>query len=107
MDVLGDVLAMARVDAALMATFDARAPWGIELPARHGASFHAVVAGTAWFTRDGAPPRQLGPGDLTLLPTGMRHELASEPGVPLRRFDDDLKRTLIQTNGELILDGPG
>jgi hypothetical protein len=29
MDVLGDVLAVARVDAALMATFDARAPWGI------------------------------------------------------------------------------
>jgi AraC-like DNA-binding protein len=107
MDVLGDVLAMARVDAALMATFDARAPWGIELPARRGASFHTVVAGTCWFTSDGGPPRQLGPGDLMLLPTGMPHQLASEPGLPLRRFDDDLKRRLIQPNGELVIAGPG
>jgi AraC-like DNA-binding protein len=107
MDVLGDVLAMARVDAALMATFDARAPWGIELPARRGASFHTVVAGTCWLSVDGAAPRHLGPGDLILLPTGMRHELTSEPGLPLRRLDDDLKRTLIQPNGELAIDGPG
>ena len=107
MDVLGDVLSMARVDAALMATFDARAPWGIELPARRGASFHAVVAGTCWVSFDGAPARLLGPGDLTLLPTGVRHELRSEPGLPLRRFDDDLKRTLIQSNGELVIEGPG
>lgn len=41
---LGDVLAIARVDAALLATLDARAPWGIELPARQGAAFHVVVA---------------------------------------------------------------
>ncbi len=107
MDVLGDVLAIARVDAALMATYDARAPWGIELPARQGATFHAVVAGTCWFTADGAPPRQLAPGDLVLLPTGARHELATAPDQPLRPFDEDLKRSLIQPSGELVLDGPG
>ncbi len=38
------MLAIARVDAALLATLDARAPWGIELPARQGAAFHVVVA---------------------------------------------------------------
>lgn len=107
MDVLSDVLATARVDAALMATLDARAPWGLELPARRGASFHAVVAGTCWITVDGAPPRQLTPGDLVLLPTGVRHELAAEPGLPLRRFDEDLKRSLVRPDGELVVDGPG
>jgi AraC-like DNA-binding protein len=106
-DVLGDVLAVSRVEAALLATFDARAPWGIELPARRGASFHAVVAGSCWITIDGAPPRQLMPGDLVLLPTGTRHELATEHGLPLRRFDDDLKRALITPGGDLVLDGPG
>nr|AGM21658.1 transcriptional regulator [Couchioplanes caeruleus] len=90
-----------------MATFDAGAPWGIELPARQGASFHAVVAGTCWFTTDGAAPRQLTPGDLVLLPAGVRHELATEPGIPLRLFDEDLKRSLIQPDGTLGLDGPG
>ncbi|MEO3781882.1 AraC family transcriptional regulator [Actinocorallia sp. B10E7] len=107
MDVLGDMLAVARVDAALMATFDARAPWGIELPARQGASFHAVVAGTCWFTADDAPPRRLEPGDLVLLPTGARHGLASAPGMPSRHFDDGLKRTLIRPTGELVIEGPG
>jgi AraC-like DNA-binding protein len=107
MDVLADVLAVARVHGALLATFNAGAPWGIELPARPGASFHAVVAGTCWFTADGVPPRQLAPGDVVLLPGGVRHELASEPGLPLRRFDEDLKRDLIRPDGELLLDGPG
>jgi AraC-like DNA-binding protein len=106
-DVLADMLAVARVRAALLATLSARSRWGIELPARRGAAFHAVVAGTCWFTVDGAPPRQLVPGDLVFLPAGGRHELASEPGVPLQTFDEDLKRALIQPNGELHLGGPG
>lgn len=101
------MLALARVDASLMATFDARAPWAIELPARQGASFHAVVDGTCWFTADGAPPRQLAPGDLVLLPAGTRHALATDPHLPTRRFDDHLKRSLIQPGGDLVLDGPG
>ncbi|MDG4768318.1 AraC family transcriptional regulator [Solwaraspora sp. WMMD406] len=107
MDVLGDVLALARVDASLLATFDARAPWAIELPARSGAAFHAVVAGTCWFAADGTPPRRLAPGDVVLLPAGARHQLATDPDLPPRRFDDDLKRGLIRADGDLVLDGPG
>lgn len=107
MDVLADVLALVRVDAALLATFDACAPWGIDLPPRVGASFHAVVAGMCWFTAEGAPPFRLTPGDLVLLPTGVRHQLTSDLGVPLRPFDDSLKRELISPRGELVLTGPG
>ena len=103
---LSDVLTVAGVSGALMATFDARAPWAIELPERAGASFHAVVAGTCWFTADGQAPRQLTPGDLVLLPSGVRHELAAEPGLPPRRFDEDLKAALITPDGELVIDGP-
>uniref|UniRef100_A8M1A6 Transcriptional regulator, AraC family n=1 Tax=Salinispora arenicola (strain CNS-205) TaxID=391037 RepID=A8M1A6_SALAI len=106
-DVLGDVLALARVDASLLATFDARAPWAIELPARQGASFHAVVAGTCWLTVEDMQPRQLAPGDLVLMPTGVRHEFSTDLNLPTRRFDDDLKRSLIQPDGDLMLHGPG
>ena len=104
---LSDVLTVAGVSGALMATFDACAPWAIELPERAGASFHAVVAGTCWFTADGQAPCQLTPGDLVLLPSGVRHELAAEPGLPPRRFDEDLKAALITPDGELVIDGPG
>ena len=104
---LSDVLTVARVSSALMATFDARAPWAIELPERAGASFHAVVAGTCWFTVSGQQPRQLTPGDLVLLPSAARHELAAEPGLPTRRFDEGLKASLITPGGELVIDGPG
>ena len=96
---------MAR--GALLATVDARAPWGIELPARPRAAFHLVVAGTCWITATGAPPRQLTPGDLVLLPTGAQHVLAAEPGLPLRRFDENLKRAALTPDGELCLDWPG
>lgn len=107
MDVLGDVLELARVRGSLLATVQAQAPWGLELPARDGAAFHAVVSGTCWFSADGAPPRRLLPGDLVLLPGGLQHELMAEPGLPLRRFDEDLKRELITEDGELVLAGPG
>jgi AraC-like DNA-binding protein len=106
-DVLGDVLALARVDASLMAIFDAGAPWAIELPARQGAAFHAVVAGTCWLAIEGAPPRHLAPGDLVLMPAGAQHQLASDPDLPARRFDENLKRSLIRPDGELVVDGPG
>jgi AraC-like DNA-binding protein len=115
-DVLSDVLAVAQVDSALMATFDARAPWGVSLSSRRGAYFHAVVAGTCWFVphlEDGGPstPRLLTPGDLLLLPGGSPHELASEPPgperAPLQAFTQDLKRHLISPTGELVIAGPG
>jgi AraC-like DNA-binding protein len=114
-DVLSDVLSVAQVDSALMATFDARSPWGIALPTRPGAYFHAVVAGTCWFAAqlpDGpSRPRQLTPGDLVLLPAGTPHELSSEaPGparAPLTPFTEDLKRRLVTPEGELVLEGPG
>ncbi len=99
-----------------MATFDARAPWGVSLSSRRGAYFHAVVAGTCWFVphlEDGGAgsPRMLTPGDLLLLPAGSPHELASEPPgpgrAPLRAFTPDLKRSLITPSGELVIEGPG
>jgi AraC-like DNA-binding protein len=107
MDVLDDVLALARVRAALLATFDARAPWGIDLPARAGASFHAVLSGVCWLQLDGGPAQQLTAGDLILLPGGARHALSTEIGLPLRPFDEQLKRELITEDGELVLEGPG
>jgi Cupin len=57
------------------------APWGLELPATTGASFHAVISGMAWLRVDGLEPPQLMPGDLLLLATWRSHRLASDPSA--------------------------
>lgn len=104
---LSDVLTVAQVSGVLLGTLNAQAPWAIELPESAGAAFHAVVAGTCWLTIDGQAPHQLTPGDLVLLPSRVRHELAAEPGFPPRRFDEVLKASLITLGGEIVIDGPG
>jgi AraC-like DNA-binding protein len=107
MDPLADVMDVSRVQGALLAAVRAGAPWGLELPQNAGASFHAVTAGTAWLRVDGTDPRQLMPGDVLLLPTGIPHRLSSAPDGPCRPFDRAVKETLMTPDGDLVLDGPG
>ena len=71
-DPLADVLDLSRVRGALHGNVRACAPWGLDLPASAGASFHAITSGTAWLRVDGDEPLQLMPGDVLLLPTGVR-----------------------------------
>ena len=58
-------------------------PWGLLLPAMPRLlMFHVVTSGRCWLEVDGADPRLLEPGDLTLVPHGEGHRLTSEPGIP-------------------------
>jgi AraC-like DNA-binding protein len=106
-DPLADVLDLSRVRGALMANVRACAPWGLELPQSPGASFHAVTAGTAWLRVADAPPTQLMPGDLLLLPTGIAHRLSSEPRARCRPFDRRMKEERMTPTGDLTLGGAG
>ena len=100
MDPLADVLDLARVRGALLASVRASAPWGLALPQGDGASFHAVTSGTAWMCVAEHEPIQLMPGDLVLLPTGARAH-------------DELGRCpwtcppYVKTPGELAIGGTG
>jgi AraC-like DNA-binding protein len=107
MDPLADVLDLSRVSGALMANVRACAPWGLDLPERRGASFHAITSGTAWLRVEGGDPLQLMPGDVFLLPTGERHRLSSEPTGRCVRFDASMKERLMTTEGDLALGGSG
>lgn len=107
MDPLADVLDLSRVQGALLANVRAHAPWGIALPPNSRASFHAVTSGTAWLRVDGQEPRQLMPGDLLLLPSGIAHRLSSEPGGRCRPFDRSMKEEEMTPEGDLELAGPG
>ena len=107
MDPLADVLDLARVHGALMASVRAADPWGLDIPAGPAASFHAVTSGTCWLRVPGRPPLQLVAGDVLLLPTGAAHELVSAPDGTTVPFDSGTKREHLTDEGELVLGGAG
>jgi AraC-like DNA-binding protein len=102
-DPLSDLLDLSRVSVALMVSVRARAPWGLDLPYRPGASFHAITSGTAWLRVDGSEPLQLMPGDVFLLPAGARHRLSSEPRGRCVPFDSALHEQPLATDGDVAL----
>src|SRR5207302_11014887 len=91
MDPLSEVLDLSRVSVALMVSVRACAPWGLDLPQRPGASFHAITSGTAWLRVADSEPLQLMPGDVCLLPAGARHRLSSAPEARCGPFDLSLR----------------
>jgi AraC-like DNA-binding protein len=83
MDVLADVVEMARTGPAVSMRIDIRSPWALRSPASLGAVFHVVLQGTCWLDEEnGSAPLALGPGDVVLLPRGSRHVLADDPRTP-------------------------
>jgi AraC-like DNA-binding protein len=106
-DALADVLNVARISGGVLAHIHAHEPWGLDLALPNGAAFHAVTAGSVWLEAGGEPARRLMPGDVVLLPTGLRHLLLSAPGVAARRYDADLKAELVTAAGDLVIPGPG
>lgn len=106
-DPLADVLDLSRVRGALTGNIRAQAPWGLDIPQSHGASFHAVTSGTAWVRAGRLEPLQLMPGDLLLLPSGSRHLISSEPNGRCQLFDRTMKEERMTPQGDLALDGHG
>jgi AraC-like DNA-binding protein len=106
-DPLADVLDLSRVSGALMANVRACAPWGLDLPQRQGASFHAITAGTAWLRAGDGDALQLMPGDVVLLPAGGRHRLSSEPNGRCVAFDSSMKERSMTPEGDLRLGASG
>jgi len=107
MDPLSDVLEVSRVGGALFAHVQAHDPWGIEIDVAQGAGFHAITAGMCWLRTEEAPPRQLMPGDIVLLPTGLTHALVSELGGQAESFDSLATERQWTPEGDLLLPGPG
>jgi AraC-like DNA-binding protein len=108
MDPLADLLDLGRVRGALLAHVLAGPGWGLALPENAGgASFHAVLSGTAWASVGDAEPRQLMPGDLLLFPRGAAHRLSALAGGRCRPFDRAMKQEQLNADGRLVLgDGP-
>jgi len=81
-DPLGEALYFLRMSGTFYSCCEFTAPWGLVLPAMNGSlMFHVVTSGQCWLEVDGAEPRLLQPGDLSLVPHGEGHRLTSEPGT--------------------------
>ncbi len=79
-DPLGETLHLLRLTGTLYCRADLTAPWGVDLPPFEGSMMlHVVTAGRGWLEVDGADPRPLEQGSLTLVPHGTGHRICSEP----------------------------
>ncbi|WP_449065042.1 AraC family transcriptional regulator [Planomonospora algeriensis] len=79
-DPLGETLHLLRLTGALYCRAELTAPWGIHVPALDGFMLlHVVTEGECLLEVDGAEPRPLRQGSLTLVPHGLPHRLRSGP----------------------------
>jgi AraC-like DNA-binding protein len=77
---LGEALHLLRLTGTLYCRAELTAPWGIAVPPLPELMALVVVtAGHCWLDVDGAEPRLLQPGSLTLFPHGIAHRFRSDP----------------------------
>jgi len=87
-DPLSVALRSIPMSGSLIARAELTAPWGLGLEPFGAAVFHVVLSGSGWFRSEGGRAIRLSAGDVAVLMRGQRHELTSEPGVPITSFAD-------------------
>ena len=76
------------MSGSLIARAELTAPWGLGLEPFGAAVFHVVLSGSGWLRSEEGRAIRLSAGDVAVLMRGQRHELTSEPGVPITSFAD-------------------
>ncbi|MEV4526634.1 AraC family transcriptional regulator [Streptosporangium sp. NPDC049304] len=88
-DLLGESLHLLRLTGTLYCRAELTAPWGVDVPALDGSmALLVVTAGHCLLEVDGAEPRLLRQGSLTLIPHGTPHRLRSDPGADVEPLFD-------------------
>ncbi|MBA2248150.1 MAG: AraC family transcriptional regulator [Chloroflexia bacterium] len=107
-DPLGEALHFLRMSGTFYSRCEFAAPWSLVVPPiEDSLIFHVVTAGRCWLVVEGAPPRLMRPGDLTLIPHGDGHRLASGLDVPSVGLFD-LPRAFANDRYDLLqIDGGG
>ncbi|MEQ8710758.1 MAG: AraC family transcriptional regulator [Rhodospirillales bacterium] len=104
MDVLDDILGTLDLKGALYFRTDFSAPWAVTVPDLSGAArFHLVVQGVCFASVAGGNFIRLGPGDMILIPRGLSHVLADDPGRSAPPLESVLTRAGYDGNGLLSL----
>ena len=111
-DPLSEILHALRLTGALYCVARLGEPWGIEVPRLEGVmTLQIVTAGQYWIEVDGAAPRLIGPGSITLIPHGdatrMRSSLDVEAAplfdLPVERISDRFETMHHGGDGPLCL----
>ncbi|MET7781341.1 AraC family transcriptional regulator [Streptomyces sp. NPDC005388] len=80
MDVLSDVITVARTGQPRSARVRWHAPWGQQFTSVPGsAGFQVILEGSCWLLSSKAAPLQLDAGDVLFVPRGSGHTLADHP----------------------------
>lgn len=80
MDVLSDVISVARTGRPRSAYVRWHAPWGQQFASVPGsAGFQVILEGICWLLTPHAAPLRMGAGDVLFLPHGSGHTLADHP----------------------------
>ena len=88
MDPLSVALRSIQMSGSLIARAELTAPWGLGLEPFGAAVFHVILSGSGWLRTEESRTIRLSAGDVAVLMRGERHELMSEPGVPITSFAD-------------------
>ncbi|MBI3523435.1 MAG: AraC family transcriptional regulator [Betaproteobacteria bacterium] len=84
MDPIEDIITAMRVESALYARLEAKAPWGITFASGPHVRFGIVVRGHCWLSADGLPqPIALSGGDCFIVRADARFILQDETASPL------------------------
>jgi AraC-like DNA-binding protein len=87
-DPLSVALRSIQMSGSLIARAELTAPWGLGLEPFGAAVFHVILSGSGWLRTEEGRTIRLSAGDVAVLMRGQRHELMSEPGVPITSFAD-------------------
>jgi AraC-like DNA-binding protein len=107
-DIVADVVATIRRGSAIYCLARLHAPWGMELEEGAVAGVAVITSGACWLMPEGLEPVQLVQGDVVLLPSGVAHICADQPGRAARPLTELIGGPLEEgMPNRLVIEGDG
>lgn len=104
MDILDDILSTLDLRGVLYFRTSFSSPWALTVPDyQRAARFHLVVQGTAHITIEPDVELELGPGDLVMIPRGVKHTLSDNGARSAPELETVMQDTGYNGRGVLIV----
>ena len=100
---LTEALFRVRMHGVFYSWTRATEPLAVDMPRLADClSFHVVTQGEVWIMVDGYSPTLLKSGDVALVPRGLGHSLATEPGLPSMGQVDELPQEMVSEHYSIM-----